>query len=54
MKFEAARIHFLGDVLDAAAFFVTTDTVTAKLERILLVTTPLHPIFFLPAPSHPL
>ena len=40
----------LGDVFDAVAYFVTTDTVTAKLERILLVTTPLHPIFFLPAP----
>ena len=50
MKFEAARIDFLGDVFDAVAIFVTTDTVTAKLERILFVTTPLQPIFFLPAP----
>ena len=50
MKFEAARIHFLGDVFDAVAIFVTTDTVNAKLERILFVTTPLQPIFFLPTP----
>ena len=51
MKFEAARIDFLGDVFDAVAIFVTTDTVTAKLERILFVTTPLQPIFFFACPA---
>ena len=62
MKFEAARLHFLGDIFDAVADFVASAPYYHRCRHCktwknsFIDPPPLHPIFFCLAPlwSHTL